>query len=203
MFDNINNVDDNDRGQVGIGTLIVFIALVLVAAIAAGVLINTAGFLQNQAESTGQESADQVTQSVSVQQTLGTANTSSAIKQIDIRVSKAPGSDPINASDATIQFVTPRGAATLTPAADVSGTGKAIGTAFYQVDASGHLLEDNSDTYVYTIKLAPAPSNAAMEGLAPGDEAEVVITTESGGQTTTVLNVPEPLTADDTDQVRL
>ncbi|AAV47035.1 flagellin B precursor [Haloarcula marismortui ATCC 43049] len=69
MFERITNPED--RGQVGIGTLIVFIAMVLVAAIAAGVLINTAGFLQSSAEQTGQESSDQVTNQIQVASKIG------------------------------------------------------------------------------------------------------------------------------------
>ncbi|MFB6078473.1 MAG: archaellin/type IV pilin N-terminal domain-containing protein [Halarchaeum sp.] len=90
--------DDESRGQVGIGTLIVFIAMVLVAAIAAGVLINTAGFLQTKSEQTGQQSADQVTNNVDIISKVGVVNNTKAINSVDINTTGGTSADtPISA----------------------------------------------------------------------------------------------------------
>ncbi|TKX47301.1 flagellin [Halorubrum sp. SD690R] len=113
MFEFIT--DNEDRGQVGIGTLIVFIAMVLVAAIAAGVLINTAGFLQSQAEATGQESTDLVSERIDVTSEVGIVGnaTSGELDSIRVAVSGAAGSDQIDLSETTIQAVGPNGQANL------------------------------------------------------------------------------------------
>jgi flagellin FlaB len=203
MFENIHN--DEERGQVGIGTLIVFIALVLVAAIAAGVLINTAGFLQNQAESTGQESSNQVTQAVQSQGVVGTLSNSDNVKNISVTVSLAPGADPLNVSKSTIEYVAPDGAATLTSAtaytASTPGPEEAtIGEEkFVVLPDSSQVLEDSSDSAEIRIALDPAEGGGAMNALAPGEEATLQITTASGGTTTVVATVPEPLTGSGND----
>src|SRR6056297_2606115 len=110
MFDKLN---DDDRGQVGIGTLIVFIAMVLVAAIAAGVLVNTAGFLQATAEDAGQESVDKVTNRVEVLNTHGVVG-DGTIRSINMTVRLAAGSSSVDMNETSIKYLSSQTVQTLT-----------------------------------------------------------------------------------------
>lgn len=62
---------DNERGDIGVGTLIIFIAMVLVAAVAATVLIYTTGSLQQKATKTSKEATAQISSNIVVEQVLG------------------------------------------------------------------------------------------------------------------------------------
>jgi flagellin FlaB len=195
MFENIER--DEERGQVGIGTLIVFIALVLVAAIAAGVLINTAGFLQNQAESTGQESTNQVSNNVQVLSATGTlASAGGPVDAVTLTLGVGPGSDAVDLSTTRFQFLGSQ-------AQTVSGSD--IGTA----TTAGSITESDTDDDIIspgervevTLTLVSDGTYGTDLQLSSGSEAEIQITTPDGSQTTEVLNVPDPI--DGSDAVRL
>jgi flagellin FlaB len=180
MFSNIER--DDDRGQVGIGTLIVFIALVLVAAIAAGVLINTAGFLQNQAESTGEESTQQVTNTVQIVGVTGSYN-GSYVTDVTFTLAASPGADAVDLNDAQLEILG-NGAKTL-DLSTVSITSPKSG------DSNPAILKDN-ERAEFTVDIS-SDGDVPHEALADGESAEVTITTGSGGQTVDVLNVPDPV----------
>jgi len=211
--------NDNDRGQVGIGTLIVFIAMVLVAAIAAGVLINTAGFLQSQAQATGEESAEQVTDRVQVTSTVGlTDDDGDAIRALNVTVFKSPGSGDIDLENAIVEVF-------VSGSSDTLDFGESLADADFDNDpnfnfdsgetdpdsnfAAGLIgdeentvLSNQSDRGQITIVLGDEDgTGGAAEELAEGGTLELVITTASGAVTEVTRTAPESL--DEESSVRL
>ncbi|TFG56778.1 MAG: hypothetical protein E4H30_02855 [Methanomassiliicoccus sp.] len=62
------------RAEMGVGTMIIFIAMVLVAAVAASVLISTANQVREQAQTTGEQAIANVATGFIVQDVVGQVN---------------------------------------------------------------------------------------------------------------------------------
>jgi len=87
----------------GIGTLILFIAMILVAAIAAGVLIQTATSLQSRALETGKRSTIEISTALKIVLLYGQdASVNRSISNIWQQVKLVAGSDSIKFSDAVV-----------------------------------------------------------------------------------------------------
>ena len=182
MFKELYNTDS--RGQVGIGTLIVFIAMVLVAAIAAGVLINTAGLLQTQAEATGQETRQQVADRLQVQSATGEIGGSNneTLLNITLIVTKSPGAGDIQLENVTFQLVTDDRVVT-----DVINDSNVGNITSATPDS---VITDRADRYEITLNKSRDLEDEEIKG---GDSATVTLTTASGASTIEELRVPDSL----------
>jgi len=91
-----------DYGAIGIGAMIVFIAMVLVAGIAASVLIQTSSRLESQAMATGQQTTAEVATGIAVAGVQGHVN--GDIDYLVIEVRPRAGSKSIDLSQAFIEL---------------------------------------------------------------------------------------------------
>ena len=209
---------DADRGQVGIGTLIVFIAMVLVAAIAAGVLVNTAGFLQATAEDTGQESVDQVTNRLDVISQHGIvndsdpANYSATIDELRLAVRMSSGSGELALQNSTIKYTSETTAVNLAYENESTAGGTEVTQRNVSNLESGEftvedkndngdsypVLDEESDRFEIVIN-ASNVEGAGKTGLDPGESLQLELTTRSGGTTNVVLTMPHQLQGEDDD----
>jgi len=191
-----------DRGQVGIGTLIVFIAMVLVAAIAAGVLINTAGFLQSSAQATGQQSSDSTTNRIQVVGMTGDHFTSnSEVGVVDIVVRRAPGASNVDLDKTTVQWIGPSGSYYQLAAGGADGNpdGRFAISTVQDNDGSQPVLNDVEDRFRITLDLGTDNSVGAVpfgEELPEGETATLRITSPAGGMTTEEVVVPKTLSGE-------
>jgi len=207
--------NDNDRGQVGIGTLIVFIAMVLVAAIAAGVLINTAGLLQSQAEATGEETSQQISDRVQITTVTGTTGESgdqindTRIDRIGLTVFRSPGSGDLDLTNVIIEVFANGESDTLTFEGDVDEIDRE-GTPLDENVDSGQFnitniqgaedgaLEDNSDRAELEFDLSEINDDNEDATLDTGDTIEIQVTTASGATAFVEKRAPSSIDSGET-----
>jgi len=95
-----------DVGSIGIGAMIVFIAMVLVAGIAASVLIQTSTRLESQAMSTGHETTDEVSSGIAIFDIEGYADTANDgdLSKLAIMVRARAGTQGIDLEQTYIEL---------------------------------------------------------------------------------------------------
>ena len=93
----------NDNAAIGIGSLIIFIAMILVAGIAASVIIQTMNSLQQQALLTGQQTMRDISSGIKVTHVSG-YNNGSKITQLAVFVRTTAGSNDINLTNTYISL---------------------------------------------------------------------------------------------------
>ncbi len=97
---------EGEKGAMGVGTLIVFIAMVLVAAVAASVLISTANKLQQQAQKTGDQAIREVSTSFQVIDAYGWNGEDNTIGNISLKLGLAAGSPAQSLNQTVIEVKT-------------------------------------------------------------------------------------------------
>jgi flagellin FlaB len=183
------------RARIGIGTLVVFLSMALVASIAAGVLIDATGVLGGGTPGTGSDSGPAAPDGLLVIGTTGSHVQDGTIGVVNLTVTAGPDAAPIELREATVSWVGPDGAYEIGhPEAPDGGPTYAV-TPFG--DGSAAVIDGPDDRAILTFDLGETDDVAGIgefgRGLRAGDAVKVTLVTGDGRTTTTRLAVPRSL----------
>jgi flagellin FlaB len=151
---------NNKRAEMGIGTLIIFIAMLLVAAVAAGVLIQTNSALQEKALSTGDQAKGQISTNVRIVEVSATDGSNGDVELFNQIIKLSPGSDAIKFEQALLTINTFNTTTTLT----FCGNGCDIAN-----NASGYQTDATAGNGTFVVEYLQRGSNPVAGNLQRGD----------------------------------
>ena len=193
---------DGEAGSIGIGAMIVFIALILVAAVASTIIIKTAEELQQNAESTSDDTRKEISGKINVLQIIVNGTTSAdAIDSIIVTAKVASGSMNVQVED--IDWVITCGGSAYGLITGNLGDTDPAGGAFDgdenvnadYMDGSDYAATDElpaGTTFKFDINLDQDTDNTADSGACKdagtaGETMEMKIIVDGGG--TTILDL--------------
>ena len=191
-----------EKGEMGIGTLIIFIAMIIVAAVAATVLIQTAYQLQQQAEETGNIAIQDVATGFKIIHVGGQVNLSASppkLTTIEIKVGLLAGSPAIDMKSVLIELTDGTKDVTLNyTAADIISNGTKWGATTFTAQILRDMPPQNWQTEKVVTQgdIVKILINATAVGLnlTPQSQVTLQIIPKHGVPTYAQFMVPATLT---------
>lgn len=173
------------RAQIGAGTIVILIAVLIVAATTAGVLLNVTGTLQTQAGATGDVVRSEVESPIRVAAVTGRVDHTGVPPAVNrTRVVVAlDRSDAVDLSGATVLFENSavHDSLVYSPTGPVNGTSFTIDPLVDQ-DGSAPTLSNRADRFAIEVE---------TPRLVPGDRFRIQLLLESGATETVRVRVPD------------
>ena len=198
------NLIKNEDAEVGVGTLIVFIAMVLVAAVAAAVLINTSGTLQQRAQSTGKEATQEVSSNLKLEAIYGVRDNTggsldNTIDNVTLHVGLSAGALPMDLSQLVIRYSDGSTVRELTYDADA-----AYGDATSNFNLT--ILRDSDSSFSWTAPVINSGDLVKITlydvALSPRTDVQILMIPESGASVPADFATPSTYGTDQVHQFR-
>lgn len=189
-----NSIQSDRRAASTIGTLVIFIAMLLIAATTAAVFFDLVGILGSETEQTGEATASELADRVEVVAITGNniteTNGDREVNRVEVVLRGARGSDPIDLRNVSVQWIGDRGYV-LHEASVAGPTDDQFRLVEYtDVDGSFPVLTDENDRFA--LQFEPGVE-FGDRGLQEEASVDLMIMSPSGSTLDVSFTVPRSL----------